>query len=64
VRGLNAGQLLTFCDQFLDRWKSFAVSIGSSNLAHIQVLIKVELPNGAGIFGLLNKTDHAAAMNY
>ena len=64
MRGLNAGQSLAFCDQCLDRWKQFAVAIGSSNLAHIQVLIKVELWNGAGIFGLLNKIDHATAMNY
>ena len=64
MRGLNAGRALAFRDRCIDGWKRFAVAIGSSNLAHIQVLIKVELCNGVGIFGLLNKIDHAAAMNY
>jgi len=64
MHGLNAGRSLAFRDRCLHGWKRFAIAIGNNNLARIQVLIKVELHNGAGVFGLLNKIDHAAAMNY
>jgi hypothetical protein len=64
LRGLNAGRALAFRDRCLDGWKRFAVAIGNNDMARVQVLIMVELRNGAGVFGLLNKVDRAAAVNY
>jgi len=64
LRGLNTGRALAFRDRCLDGWKRFAVAIGSNNLPCLQVLINVELRNGAGVFGLLSKIDRAASTNY
>lgn len=64
LRGLNTGRALTVRDRCLDGWKRFAVAIGSNNMPRLQVLINVELRNGAGIFGLLSKIEQASMSNY
>jgi hypothetical protein len=64
LRSFNMGRTLTAHDGCLDRWKRFAVAIGNNNIPRIQVLVQVELRNGAGVFGLLSKIDQASALNY
>ena len=64
LRGFNMGRTLTACDRCLDGWKRFAVAVGNNNIPRIQVLVQVELRNGAGVFGLLSKIDQASALNY
>jgi hypothetical protein len=64
LRGFNAAWALTVRDRCLEGWKWFAVAIGSNNIPRIQVLVSVELHNGAGVFGLLSKIEQASALNY
>ena len=61
LRGLNTGRALTNRDwEHIQGWKWFAVAIGKSNMPRLSVLVNVELCNGVGVFGLLNKIDQAA----
>lgn len=63
-RGLNAGRAIAVRNKRLNGWNRLAVAISESNVARIQIIFRVELRNGAGIFGLLNKVVSASSSNY
>lgn len=64
MKGLNIGRTLATLNQTLGIWKRIAVAIGEGNIARIHILFRVQLHNGAGAVGLLNKTNEAALLAY
>jgi hypothetical protein len=48
----------------IDSYKHLVVAISAGNISRIDSLLCVELKNGTGIFGILQKVDQAAHLAY
>jgi hypothetical protein len=64
LKGLNTGKVLAIRNKNIDGWKRLAVAISAGNIKRISSLFRVELKNGAGVFGLLEKCNQAARLVY
>jgi hypothetical protein len=62
--GLNLGRALMVRNRTIDGYKRLAIAISVGDITRIHSLFRAELRNGAGVFGLLDKTSKAAKLAY
>jgi hypothetical protein len=62
--GLNMGRVLAVRNRTISGYKRLAVAISVGDIKRIHSLFWAELRNGAGVFGLLDKTNKASQLVY
>lgn len=62
--GLSMGHVLAVRNHTISGYKRLAVAISIGDIKCIHSLFRVELQNGAGVFGLLDKTNKASQLVY
>jgi hypothetical protein len=64
LNGLNMGRVLAVRNRTISGYKRLAIAISVGDIKRIHSLFRAELKNGAGVFGLLNKTNKASQLVY
>ena len=64
LNGLNMGRALAVRNCTISGYKRLVIAISVGDIKRIHSLFRAELRNGAGIFGLLDKTNQASQLVY
>ena len=62
--GLSMGRVLAVRNRTISGYKRLAVAISVGDIKRMHSLFRAELQNGAGVFGLLDKTNKASQLVY
>jgi hypothetical protein len=64
LNGLNMGRVIAVRNRTISGYKRLTIAISVGDIKRIHSLFRAELRNGAGVFGLLDKTNKASQLVY